>query len=892
VNNFFSRGLFKILFLLFSLHSLGQKDSFLKISGHDPNEFKMPVRSPDGDTIFPAFIKVAADPQLIGNGFKRFLVGKNYRREWIEPVEVPVLDLNTAYGGLMPKKLGGGKETITLRIEDSTGKQWTLRTVEKFPGNAIPPGLQKTATIKKIVKDGISAAYPYGILSMGTLSNAAHVPFLKNTLVYIPDGPALGEFRSKFKNFLVFMEEKEPAGESDPSFLTAGKKEEPLSTRELIYKLINDNNNKVDELALLRARLLDNFVMDFDRHEAQWEWFGIDSEEGKVYHPVPNDRDQVFYSSQGLLSKIISSKSILPELQGFRENAKNISTFNKPARNFDRFFLTSLPEDEWRRQIDEFLNSMTDSVIESALHKQPAEIQKYSATKIITTLKKRRQYFKDDMMSYYRFLAKTVSITGSNKQEEFTISKKENGTVSVLVNKTDSSGNISSKLYERTFDPAITREIRIYGLEGDDKFVIQGGTSKIKIRLIGGPGHDEFINNSHGRKLLAYDVSFEQNIFSGDKSIRKKISDDPQNNNYTRIGFLYDKNSPGISLEYSVDGGFFIGPKFKIDRQGFRKEPYSMSHLIAVNKALNSSSYHIKYNADFIKLFGKTDLQVRSDAKIPTSRTRFFGIGNNTVYDKTKPGAHEYYFARYDLVNVSVMAHDSINSWFQIKYGPVFQYFKLRSKENENKYVSAVYPDGGRSKEKYAGKSFAGGELGLEINTKNDQMIPARGLDLYIYGRLLAGLNKFSNPVTETGGHLSLYTDFISKKHVVIATNFGASHITGNYELEQAQYLGFKQNLRGFRIDRFAGRSRAYNNSELRFIWSDVNFGLFRGAFGLLVFNDIGRVWADHERSAQWHDGYGWGLWIAPLYRLVVGASLMYSKEEKNLALINLGFQF
>jgi hypothetical protein len=171
-------------------------------------------------------------------------------------------------------------------------------------------------------------------------------------------------------------------------------------------------------------------------------------------------------------------------------------------------------------------------------------------------------------------------------------------------------------------------------------------------------------------------------------------------------------------------------------------------------------------------------------------------------------------------------------------------------------------------------------------------LIPTRGIDLNIYGRSLVGLNSFSKPVSQAGAGLTLYTDFISKKHIVIATSFGASHISGNYELEQAQYLGFKQNLRGFRIGRFAGRSRVYNNSEIRFIKSDVNFGLFRGSFGLLVFNDVGRVWADKEQSTQWHDGYGWGIWVAPLNRLVIIASLMYSKEEKNLALINFGFQF
>src|SRR5258705_2384481 len=323
----------------------------------------MPTRmtQSNGDTTFPITIKVPADSQLKGNGFKKFFVGKNYRREWIEPVQVPVLNLNTAYGGLIPKKLGGGKETITLRVEDSTGRQWTLRTVEKFPGDAMLPGLRKTGAVKKLLKDGVSGSYPYGMLSMGTLSNAANVPFLKNTLVYIPDHSALGEFRSKFKNVLVLMEEREPAvlvKRNDLSSIAEGKKEKPISTNELMFNLINDNNNKFDQLAVLRARLLDNFVMDYDRHEAQWEWFGIDLEEGKIYYPVPNDRDQVFYSGHGVLSQLVSRKNIFPETQGFREKAKDIRTFNRAARNFDRFLLTGLSEDEWSRQIDAFLNSM------------------------------------------------------------------------------------------------------------------------------------------------------------------------------------------------------------------------------------------------------------------------------------------------------------------------------------------------------------------------------------------------------------------------------------------------------------------------------------------------------------------------------------------------------
>jgi outer membrane translocation and assembly module TamA len=156
----------------------------------------------------------------------------------------------------------------------------------------------------------------------------------------------------------------------------------------------------------------------------------------------------------------------------------------------------------------------------------------------------------------------------------------------------------------------------------------------------------------------------------------------------------------------------------------------------------------------------------------------------------------------------------------------------------------------------------------------------------------LLGLNNYSNNIGQAGADLNLYTNFISKKHVVLATSFGVSHNIGNFEFEQAQYLGFKQNLRGFRIERFAGRTRAYNNSEIRIKIADINAYLFPAAFGILGFSDVGRVWSDNETSSTWHNGYGGGIWIAPLNKIVVTGSMTYSKEEKNLGLITFGFQF
>jgi hypothetical protein len=852
MNSFFGRSLLKGLFLFPSLHVLCQEDSVSQI----------------------------ADPRLKTQGFRTFLTGKNYRDEWTTPVKVPILDLRSL--NITSLKEGGGKETRSLHIEEDSARKFELRSVEKFPENAVPSELRKTV-FEKLALDGLSASYPYGVLSMGVLSHAAHVPFLMNQLEYIPDDSVLGEYRSKYKKSLVFMEDGGDPVTGDSS----AKKIKTISTEDLLFELRN-NHTRVDQFAVLRARLLDNFVMDFDRHEEQWEWYAFDSGKDKIYYPIPKDRDQVFFASQGLLPALIKKKSLLPELQGFRKKAKDITTFNRAVLNFDHFFLNELSEDDWSGQIDIFLNSMSDSVIEAALHKQPPEIQKYSAKKIAEVLKEKRRYFKTDMMNYYRFLSRIVSIVGTDNSELFSIAKSEHEIVVVTVSKIDSTGAVSDKLYEREFDPDDTKEIQIYGLEGDDRFVVIGKESKIKIRLIGGPGKDEFNNNSNGRKVFVYDVKADQNLVAGE-GIRNKISNDAQANTYTRLQtHHYNLTSAGIGFEYANDGGIYIGASLKATTLGFRKEPYGAHQTLLIARAINNVSYRINYSGEFIKVVGNTDLLVQVDSKLPTARTHFFGIGNNTTFDKAE--GQSYYLAHYDLSSISATLRSPINPWFQVKYGPLFQTFKLSEKENRDKYISSQQPFD--SKAFHSTKWYGGAKLVFEINTKNSQVIPTRGIGLNIYGQSLMGLNKTSNNVSEVGGHFSLYTDFISKRHLVLASSFGASHIFGNYEIEQAQYLGLMEDLRGYRITRFAGRTRAYNNTELRVNFGEVNALLFRAPIGLLVFNDLGRVWADEEKSNAWHDGYGAGLWIAPLNRVVIAGSMTFSNEEKWLLLVNFGFQF
>jgi hypothetical protein len=803
------------------------------------------------------------------------LLGTNYRSEWRSSVTVPVLNLKTDFNGLTPEKEGGGKETHTLHLKDKDGNHWVLRSVEKFPGKVVPPPIKGTVA-EYIVRDGVSGSYPYSVLSVGTIAKAAGVPYFPNTLVYIPDDPLLGKFRDKFKNTLAFLELRTWKNNN-------GK--EALETDSVIHEVQKSGNHKVDQQAVLKARLLDNFIMDFDRHDSQWDWAQKDSVGMTWYYPLPKDRDQAFFKADGLVPKILSHRVETGLLQGLRAKAKNIRTFNYSEAAFDRTFLSELDETDWNNAIKQFLSVMTNSVIENALHKQPKEIQAYHAQQIIDVLEKKRTFFESDMMEYYRFLSRTVSVVGSNDPEVFTITKHSDGSVIVQVQ----NAKTLRTTYIRSFNPSVTKEIRVYGLGGNDKFLVSGKGSPIKIRMIGGSGNDYFSNDAGSGKVIAYDMSSENNKITG-RGIINHISNDTTNNKYNRTANEYNSHSFGIQPEFSLDGGFYIGPSYKIITRGFRKEPYASMHKLFVTKLIGGDSWHFHYDGEFMRVAEKTDIILEGDALLPTTRTRFFGWGNTTVFDKSKGLA--YYKVLYNMTEASVRARYWVTPALQLQYGPLLQNFNVFKPGDNEKYLVALYPSQSNNTI-YDRKWYAGGEFRAVFNTKNDELIPLRGIYATVYSRNLAGISKSTSKLNQVGAVLSLYTDALYEKHVILATTFGYHTTMGDLELPQAQYLGFKQDLRGYRYQRFGGTSRAYNNTEVRVNFGDANFYIFKGPIGILAFHDIGRVWIKTDRSNNiWHTGYGGGIWLAPYNKIVLVASLTSSKEEPLLPMGTIGFQF
>lgn len=820
------------------------------------------------------------------SGGRAFWMGSNYRKEWNTPVKAPVLDLSKEHGGLTPKKKGGGKQTKSLRLEDPSGREYTLRSIQKFITDKTLPGDLQSEAAADLVSDGVSASYPFASLSMQPLADAAGVPYGKVKLVYVPDDPKLGEFRADFGNMLATLEERIPASVS-----------KAYNTEEVVGKLEDDNDNDVDQHALLRARILDMFVMDLDRHEGQWNWGATENAngKGKTYFPIPKDRDQAFYINRGLIPGLVKGRSLVPQLEGFKPAAKSITRFNFAARNVDRFFLNQLTEEDWKLAAEKFVSQMTDAVIDRAMAMQPHEIRSISAGKIGEILKARRGNLVAEVMEYYRFISETVSVTGSDKKELYDITRNADGTTLVQVYKMDKDGAKATKMYERNFSPLVTKELRIYGMDGQDKFVMHGDNDKVKVRLIGGGGEDVFENSGSKQSgALVYDKEDGNNKLTG--SFTNKTSNDSTVNSFDRLGYKYPFQSAPFILGYNPDDGIFLGRALKFIRHGFRKKPYKSLHQFKALFAFSTKAVNLKYNNEFISAMGeKTDIITDIEYKGPDNTSNFFGYGVTSIYDKTKPGKFQFYRIRYDLGDVSLQLRQRFSDNVMLTFGPTFQFYSMDEDEELNNVRNVVLNTvaaGLNPATIFKKQSYIGARFSLIIDSRDNKVLPEKGINWVSTAKVLKGLgNNSYDKVTQLNSDFSFYLSLIHDRLTFANRTGGGITMGSGFEFFQAQYLGSDDNLRGFRRERFAGKSKFYNQAELRLRLANFRTYLFPAAFGILAFVDAGRVWVDNDNDKKMFTGYGGGIWFSPLRRLMIAVTYAISKEDK-LPLIGFGWQF
>jgi hypothetical protein len=828
---------------------------------------------------------------------RTYWLGGNYREVWATPVEMRVFDIDKEQGGLEILKLGGGNQTKSLRLEAKDGRQYVLRSLDKYTDKLLPSALQHTLA-SDILQDQISAANPFGAFAIPPLADAAGIYHTNPELVYIADDPRFGKYQAIFANLPVVFEERPTTEMAEESFFGNGEK--IAGTPDVIERIQKDNDETVDQPFALRNRLFDMVIGDWDRHEDQWRWVRTDKEpSGHLWRPIPRDRDQAFFVNEGLFGWVASRKYALPNTEGFDEYMNYPPGFNKSGRFFDRTFLNELDWSDWKIQIEDLQNKLSDEAVAAAFKVWPDTIQRQVADETARVLKARR----DDMLRFarihYLFLSEQVEIVGSNKHEYFLIERLSDLETKVTVYKRKKDGELEQIIYQRTFLNEETEEIRLYGLEGEDVFDIEGKVSKgIRVRIIGGEDEDVITDHSEvkglGKKTVVYDLTNNTTLLSSSET-KSRLSNSSEINSYNRTAFEYNNFMPLVSFQFNPDDGLFLGAGFTFTKEGWRKDPFAYQHSLKANVALETGAINLYYEGTLTDVIGKWDLHADVTVQRPYGVANFFGMGNESTYDYKGRGESgnfedeiDYYRIRYERIQAYINLTYNLGQKGLLRIGPELLTFEL-GEEVTNKYIND--PTNGLDPATlYNSHQYIGFKTEIQADTRDHPNLPSQGVFAQMaYANYHSVSNTAKDFATLSGEFQFLLSTRIPSR-LTMANKIGAQYNLGDVTYFNGAYLG-KETIRGYRRTRFIGDASLYHNLDLRLHLFSFKTYLLPAGVGLIAFHDVGRVWLDGEQSSSWHASKGFGLWLAPLNQFVFAFNLAFTDEE-TLPTVTFGYQF
>ncbi|RSK37701.1 hypothetical protein EI290_00920 [Hymenobacter metallilatus] len=864
-------------------------------------------------------VTVAVNPSYDDRGrFHKFLFGEHYRKEWATPVKFPVLDMATEKGGLTPYKIGGGKQTASLKVRNEEGRNFTIRSLNKDPSAVLPESLREGAAAD-ILQDQISAQHPYNSIVIPPLADAAGILHTNPELRYIPQDPLLGQYLERFGNTPGAIEEDAKDDQSNVESL--GNAKNLVGTDKVFERITDDNDNRVNEKAFARSRLFDMWIGDWDRHEDQWRWAEKKDKDGdRKFTAVPEDRDIAFFKGDGLFPYLASRKWAIRNFQNFGKDYADWKGLNLTALSNDRVYLASVSKEEWVKQAEEMKASLTDEVIEIAFRERwPQQIYALHGPEIIAKLKSRRELLPQVAADYYEVLSRVTEVKGSKKREKFVVERLPGDKTRVTVQKINKEGELTKMLFDRTFDNKVTRELRLYGFADRDLYEVKGDVKNGPlVRIIGGVDRDSIVDRSNvaglRHRLHIYDADSGNVVVPG-KDARLRLEPGIDVSRYDvhtrtdRKDYTLNYFGPTAYFGYNIDDRVFLGGGAVYRTYGFRKTPYATEQSLAANYSPSQSAYNVRYLGHFVDVFGKTDLRLTAQLYGPQLLYNFFGLGNDTkniLADGDERARNrdinDTYRIRFSRLYIAPMLEKDLFSFLKFGFGPQYDQFRIDRSQIGSEIASGLDAAGnGQAGTAAAGirssdfglNRYVGGRAYLNLDAASSPKNPRIGLRWYNsveYNYQLNGEQlNYGRLATEFRAYLSPNFPF----QLTWAGRIGANRNLGDYRFYQANTLGGTTNLRGYRRTRYAGRSSVYGNAEVRIQLFTFNAYVVPGKFGILGLADAARVYTSRDTQTglqAFHTAVGGGVWVDVLKQAVINAT--YSVGEENLVFVGFDFLF
>ncbi|MFY0602916.1 MAG: metallophosphoesterase [Flavobacteriaceae bacterium] len=800
-----------------------------------------------------------------GNMYK-FFWGDRYRKDYNTKVNAPTVRLDTLFGGLKPVRKGGGHQSKSLRLEDAEGREYVMRALRKnalqylqavaFKDQYIEGQFDDTYT-EGLLLDVFTGSHPYAPFTIGTLSDAVGVYHTNPVLYYVPKQEQLGVYNNEFGDELYMIEERAASGHGNAK--SFGFSNKLISTDDVLKKILSDEDHFVDEKAYIRARLFDMLIGDWDRHEDQWRWAVFKEKKQTIYRPVPRDRDQAFsIMADGFLlnfaTKVITTLSLM---QSYDEELKNVAGFNLEPYPIDMAIISESSKKDWDTQAQHIMTHLTDDVIEKAFAYFPEEVRNETITEIKRKLKGRRKNLQKISDAYFKHLNRFQVIKGTDKDDWFDIERLPNGKTKVTGYRIK-KGKKGTIFHQKTYQKKYTKELWVYGLDDHDTFVVTGqGNQFIKVRIIGGQNKDKY-NIQNGTKVIVYDYKSKKSEFITNKG-KRRLTDDYETNVYDYKKLKNNVHQYLPSLGSNPDDGLKIGITNTYLTNGFERNPFTYSHAINAAYYLATNGFEMNYSGEFANVIGKANLGITAGFTSPNFAMNFFGYGNQSVNLEPNNDAIERDYNRVKMkqlqIGTSLIFKGELGSLVKISVN--YQAIEVDNTLGRFVNISPELPA-----RIFNNQNFLNGELRYHFKNSDNEAFPTLGMETDLALGYTSNLSE-SSGYSYVKPSLSFDYKLTNNGRIVFATKLGGQLNFGdNFEFYQAARLGARNGLRGYRFDRFIGKSSFYQSSDIRVNLKKIKTGLVPLTLGVYGGFDYGKVWLDGYATGDWNTSVGGGVFF------------------------------
>jgi hypothetical protein len=632
-------------------------------------------------------------------------------------------------------------------------------------------------------------------------------------------------------------------------------------------------------------------IGDWDRHVDQWRWAEFKEEDsGKiVYRPVPRDRDMAFSKhGDGLLMNIATR--IVPGLrlmEGYSEKIRSVRGFNSSPKTYvlDLALLTQTVPEDWQEEADYLRERLTPEVIDRAFDYFPEEVRDETVEDIKRSLLSRARDIHETGREYYRILNTYAVVAGTDKDDWFEINCLSDRETEVKAYRII-GGEKQKLFFKKVFNSEVTKEIWVYGLDDKDRFEIKGDRrSAIKVRLIGGQNNDTYEFHDRSRNIYIYDYKTRTNTYLNTRTAHVRKLDNYDVNTYRPLDIRTSNNLFVPTIGFNPDDGMKIGFSDTYTYNGFRQNPFTQQHRLNAAFYFATSGFELGYRGEFANFTENWNLELEGRFTSPNFSINFFGFGNNT---DNPDDELDLDYNRVKLETIRLAPSLVWRGPLGAKFRTGFSYETIEVERTTDRFINTFY----QANDLETRNSFIGADAKYTYENADNEAFPTLGMSTALHLGYKANISEGSRDFAYVIPELSLAYKLIASGRLVLATKWKAHHIFGDgYEFYQAASLGGTDGLRGFRFQRFTGKTAYYQNTDIRFSLNKIKTTILPVNLGLYGGFDYGRVWFPGDASHSWHTSYGGGVFLNGADILTTNLALFHSDDGLRFS-FGLGFGF